>query len=204
MPRKEFESFTRLDASDVNTYLMDQSVMTFADTAARDTAITSPVAGMLTYLEDSKEYHSYTGSAWIPVLSTGAARAFTPIWTNLTVGNGTYDRSHYTIAGKTVTVSIFFVLGSTSAITGNLGLDMPAELSFAGTKPGVSDLLLADVSALTRFVGNARFTGSTNFSLRNHFVSGSFIGTAQTINATNPFTWTTGDSIQFGAVYEVA
>jgi hypothetical protein len=29
MPRKEFDAFTRLDASDINTYLMDQSVMVF-------------------------------------------------------------------------------------------------------------------------------------------------------------------------------
>jgi hypothetical protein len=64
MPRKEFESFTRLDASDVNTYLMDQSVMTFAGTAARGSAITTPVEGMVTYLEDSNSLQLYDGSRW--------------------------------------------------------------------------------------------------------------------------------------------
>jgi hypothetical protein len=71
MPRKEFEAFTRLDASDVNTYLMDQSVMTFADSGARGSAIDTPVEGMLTYLEDSKSYESYDGSSYVALASGG-------------------------------------------------------------------------------------------------------------------------------------
>jgi hypothetical protein len=65
MPRKEFESFTRLDASDVNTYLMDQSVMTFAGTAARGSAIGTATEGMYTHLEDSDALQFWNGSAWI-------------------------------------------------------------------------------------------------------------------------------------------
>jgi hypothetical protein len=64
MPRKEFVAFTRLDASDVNSFLMDQSVMTFADSAARDSAIPTPVEGMTSYLEDSNSLEVYDGSAW--------------------------------------------------------------------------------------------------------------------------------------------
>jgi hypothetical protein len=64
MPRKEFESFTRLDASDVNTYLMDQSVMTFGGTAARGSAIPTPAEGMVTYLEDSNSLQLYDGDGW--------------------------------------------------------------------------------------------------------------------------------------------
>jgi hypothetical protein len=67
MPRKEFDAFTRLDASDVNTYLMDQSVMTFASSAARGSAIATPVEGMVTYLEDSNDLSLYNGSAWVPL-----------------------------------------------------------------------------------------------------------------------------------------
>jgi hypothetical protein len=79
MPRKEFESFTRLDASDVNTYLMDQSVMTFAGTAARGSAITTPVEGMVTYLNDINSLSVYNGTAFttdrtIQVFAGTAAR----------------------------------------------------------------------------------------------------------------------------------
>jgi len=64
MPRTEFEAFTRLDASDVNTFLMDQSVMSFAGTAARGSAIATPVEGMVTYLEDSDLLSIYETGAW--------------------------------------------------------------------------------------------------------------------------------------------
>jgi hypothetical protein len=65
MPRKEFEAFTRLDASDVNTYLMDQSIMTFAGTAARGSAISTPVEGMYSHLNDTDSLEYYNGSAWV-------------------------------------------------------------------------------------------------------------------------------------------
>jgi len=65
MPRKEFEAFTRLDASDVNTFLMDQSVMTFATSAARGSAIATPVEGMVTYLEDNNSLQLWNGSQWV-------------------------------------------------------------------------------------------------------------------------------------------
>jgi hypothetical protein len=66
MPRKEFEAFTRLDASDVNTFLMDQTVMSFAGTAARGSAIPTPTLGMYTHLEDSPQrLEFYNGSAWV-------------------------------------------------------------------------------------------------------------------------------------------
>jgi hypothetical protein len=64
MPRKEFESFTRLDASDVNTFLMDQTVMSFAGTAARGSAIATPVEGMVTYLNDIDSLSVYNGTAF--------------------------------------------------------------------------------------------------------------------------------------------
>jgi hypothetical protein len=67
MPRKVFQGFSRLDASDLNTYLMDQAVQTFAGTAARGSAITTPVEGMVTYLEDLDRYDTYNGSSHVPM-----------------------------------------------------------------------------------------------------------------------------------------
>ncbi len=43
--RKVFTAGEVLTASDVNDYLMDQSVMVFAGTAARSSAIASPETG---------------------------------------------------------------------------------------------------------------------------------------------------------------
>lgn len=61
--RKTFVAGEVLQAADVNDYLMDQSVMVFAGTAARGSAIPSPSEGMVTYLEDADELQVYT-TAW--------------------------------------------------------------------------------------------------------------------------------------------
>jgi hypothetical protein len=64
MARKVFQNGYPLPASDINTYLMDQTVMTFASSTARTSAIATPAEGMLTWLEDVNKYQYYTGSAW--------------------------------------------------------------------------------------------------------------------------------------------
>jgi hypothetical protein len=90
MPRKEFEAFTRLDASDVNTFLMDQSVMTFASSAARGSAIPTPVEGMVAYLEDSDLLSIYDGSAWRTSLAPrGAVLQVVRTFTGTSVANST-------------------------------------------------------------------------------------------------------------------
>jgi len=70
MPKKEFDAFTRLDASDVNTFLMYQTVMSFAGKAARGSAIPAPVEGMVSYLNDSNLLSIYDGSNWKTSLAT--------------------------------------------------------------------------------------------------------------------------------------
>ena len=66
MPRKVFVGGAILTAADVNTNLMDQAVMSFAGTAARGSAIASPVEGMVTYLADTDSLEVYT-TVWGPV-----------------------------------------------------------------------------------------------------------------------------------------
>ena len=44
---------------------MNQSIIVFSNEAARTAAITSPIEGMVTYLEDTAAYESYDGAAWI-------------------------------------------------------------------------------------------------------------------------------------------
>ena len=65
-----FKTFTAgavLTASDVNNYLMEQGVMYFATTTARDTAITSPEDGMVAYIgsnDSSEGLYTYNGTSW--------------------------------------------------------------------------------------------------------------------------------------------
>jgi hypothetical protein len=70
MPRKVFTAGEVLAAADVNEFLMDQAVQSFAGTAARGSAIPSPVEGMAAYLEDANLISLYDGSAWKTSLAT--------------------------------------------------------------------------------------------------------------------------------------
>jgi hypothetical protein len=62
---KVFTNGSVLQASEVNENLMRQSVAVFSNAAARTAAITSPVEGQLTYLEDTNLYASWNGSSWV-------------------------------------------------------------------------------------------------------------------------------------------
>jgi len=56
-----------LTASDVNTYLMQQAVMVFADASARTSAIAAPSEGMVTYLTGTNVIEYYDGAAWVGI-----------------------------------------------------------------------------------------------------------------------------------------
>lgn len=63
---KTFNTGDVLTASDVNTYLMQQTVMVFASAAARTTALGANVAeGMLSYLKDTDQVEVYNGTSWV-------------------------------------------------------------------------------------------------------------------------------------------
>tara|TARA_Y100000114_G_scaffold67646_1_gene61986 strand:- start:1367 stop:1579 length:213 start_codon:yes stop_codon:yes gene_type:complete len=61
---KTFASGDVLTASDVQTFIMEQQVMVFADSTARDAAITSPTEGMFAYLKDTDSLVYHDGSSW--------------------------------------------------------------------------------------------------------------------------------------------
>lgn len=67
MAYKTFVNGYTLNASEVNTYLMNQTVMVFADATARSAALTAPTEGMVTYLSDTNAMTYYDGAAWVAV-----------------------------------------------------------------------------------------------------------------------------------------
>ena len=69
---KLFTSGSVLTAAQVNTYLMDQAVMRFADETARTNAFgglgePTLAEGMMSYLMDTDSVQVYDGSAWVSV-----------------------------------------------------------------------------------------------------------------------------------------
>jgi hypothetical protein len=69
---KLFNTGDVLTAAQVNTYLMQQTVMVFADSTARTTALSGVLAeGMLSYLSNTNAVEVYDGSSWVAVSNTG-------------------------------------------------------------------------------------------------------------------------------------
>lgn len=63
---KLFNTGDVLTAAEVNTYLQEQSVMVFANAAARTSALSGVLAeGMITYLKDTDAVEKYNGTSWI-------------------------------------------------------------------------------------------------------------------------------------------
>lgn len=118
MAKKTFVSGELLYAADVNSFLMNQSVMTFASDAARGSAIPSPTEGMVTYLNDVNQYQmnlSGTTGSWniiagqMPRLSLALGSAFTITTGSTTTVTGwtvAENRGSFTQASGVVTVPL--------------------------------------------------------------------------------------------------
>jgi hypothetical protein len=60
-----------VNASDFNNYLQEQVIMSFADSTARDSAVTSPEEAMFCFLRDTNTLQFYDGSTWANFIGEG-------------------------------------------------------------------------------------------------------------------------------------
>jgi len=99
--KKTFVAGEVLLAQDVNDFLMDQSVMNFATSAARSSAIPTPTEGMVTYLADSNAVQVYNGAAFV-----GVGKVLQVVSTNTGYDAGTtVSTATYTATGNTATIT---------------------------------------------------------------------------------------------------
>lgn len=142
---KLFNTGDVLTAAQVNTYLMQQSVMVFANSTARTTALSGVLAeGMLSYLIDTNAVEKYDGSAW-SAIGTGDIEGVTA-GTGLS-GGGT---------SGTVTLSID---STVATLTGSQTLTNKTL-----TSPIVSDAVIKGFEEDVNVVASAA-TGTINFDV---------------------------------------
>jgi hypothetical protein len=145
----------------------------------------------------SKASNTDLDYTWV---TSGAYTAWTPTWTNLTVGNGTLT-ARYTQVGKTVRFDLNLVFGSTTSITGVYpSFTLPISLSKSSAlingvwiDAGVIKYLNSYYSETPTIVYLIA-GGTTGFNYVKE------VG----VSATIPFTWGTNDSILVSGSYEVA
>ena len=89
MPYTTVVAGTTITASWGNANVRDQVVTPFASAAARTSAISSPVKGMVSYLADVDRLEMYTGAAWVRVSSEEAAIATRATGSTQSIPNNT-------------------------------------------------------------------------------------------------------------------
>jgi hypothetical protein len=201
--KKTFTAGETLTASDVNNYLMDQSVMVFGGTAARSSAVPTPSEGMIAVTTDNDELDYYDGSAWVPALPVGAWQSWAPTlsggWAN---GNGVWTAAYCQI-GKTVHVRGKFVVGSTT--TKGTGLDI--SLPVTANSNAVLATSLYTGYAVAGGTTTAQLSGfvstTTKITLNALSAAGTYLA-RNNVSATVPATWATNDEIYFSFTYEAA
>ena len=139
---KLFNTGDVLTAAQVNTYLMEQTVMRFATTSARDTALSGVLAeGMIAYIDADNNLYKYTGSAWVNIDSgstsplTTKGDLYTYSTTDARLGVGSNGDS--LVADSAATTGLRYQPGNGLAqgvING--GMDIwQRGTSFTGTSP---------------------------------------------------------------------
>jgi hypothetical protein len=135
-----------------------------------------------------------TGLKW-----AGAWTTWTPTIGNVTLGNGTVT-ARYAQIGKTITLSLRVVFGSTTTIIGSPNFTLPATAGCNSVLP----INITDAGTATWF-GQA---GIFAFDYTKCYLD--LIGVAGTyaqgaaFSSTAPFTWGTNDEFTVSGSYEVA
>jgi len=134
-----------------------------------------------------------------------AWKTWTPIWSNLTVGNGV-TIAYWTQIGKTVICNIGFTLGTTSAIGSQPNFTLPvlaaSRYTGSSSQPSLGNLYIED-AGVAGYYGAIRLGSNVQASLTALGSSGSYLNNAG-MTSTIPFTWGTGDFFIGTLTYEAS
>jgi hypothetical protein len=178
-------------------------VPVFVSTAARDAAFGGTgekdlADGQFCYLEVTpKRFQVYNGTGWQDWFVD--SDAFTPTWTNLTVGNGTVT-ARYIALGRFTYASIKFVFGSTSSITGTVSVSLPVAASATFTNQYIGQVRMLDAS-FGFFSGTIQQLSGTAGEILVTRSDGVYASDSL-INATIPMTWVTTDTMYINMFYQ--
>lgn len=138
-----------------------------------------------------------TGSGW-------AWSAWTPTWTNLTVGNGTYSYSKYIQMGKAVFARLALVLGSTSVIGTNPAFTLPVtsvDYAIGGSAQMRLGKGSIEDTGVTNYSADIIWATTTTANVAVLNSAGTYLTTVQ-VTVAVPAALGAGDSIGFEIFYE--
>jgi hypothetical protein len=126
--------------------------------------------------------------------------AYTASLTNIAKGNATTWTSKYYKFNQIGFVSVEFVFGSTSSVSGDITIGLPSGWTAPNQVQGLARLTAAGTVYVARWEINAAGTG---ILVRANNAAGTYLQSTN-CSATVPGTWTTNDTIRFLAVMELS
>lgn len=135
----------------------------------------------------------------------GSMQAWTPTWTNLTLGNGTVT-AKYKKVGKMVHCRVHVLFGSSTSISGSVTFTLPVT---AATLPGTINLhalgrsRFYDASVPVGLDGVVTQNSTTTALLAVLDSSGTY-AKAVTLSSSVPFSWAVSDELTAVFSYEAA
>jgi hypothetical protein len=201
MPYTTVVAGTVITASWGNANVRDQVVTPFGSAAARTSAVTAPIQGMVSTLTDIDTFEAYDGTNWVAIASWASWDTYNPTWGSSgsapSIGNGTLV-GRYQKFGRSVKLFIRLTWGSTtSGGTGNWTFTLPSDLSLDNTYMG--GFAWDNSVSLTLPVASRMDSGAATVAQIGAHTSA---GTGALITATHPFTWATSDELSIGGVYQ--
>ena len=136
----------------------------------------------------------------------GSYTAYTPSFSaGVTIGNGVVSGA-YCRVNDFVHVYGIFTLGTTSAVTGGINVDVPININagMMSTSMIYGFVNYLDASTSERYDGGTLYNATaTSIALRVQVSSGTYVASAA-LSATVPFTWASSDKILWNLYYRAA
>lgn len=164
-----------------------------------------PYRGQLVFETDTNSFVARdTSDAWQTAVPLGAWTAYTPTFTNLTVGNGTLSGGSVRL-GRTIHFYVKFILGTTSTVgtAPTFSLPVAASARYSSTTLDVLGRVLILDAGTADFGGVSMFASSTTGALQVYNAASTYLQ-VNGFTATVPMTWTTGDGFVVYGTYEAA
>lgn len=155
MPYTTNVAGTTITAAWGNANVRDQVVSPFASAAARTSAITSPVAGMVSYQSDTQALYYYNGTSWVLVSPQAAGAA------DATSGTTTSTTFTDTLTGAS-TLAVSF----TAPASGQIVVSVAATMANGGANNVVIGFRLSGASTVAASdARSANMLGASAFRL---------------------------------------
>jgi len=174
-------------------------------------------SGAVTRLGIGTNGQVLTVASGVPSWATGGGfgtiTAYTPTWTGITIGNGTFQNVGYSTSGDLVWYSGQFIWGSTTSATGVFKLSLP--VNGLGTATGVDGRQPAQnfgalCQSSTGYIYNFAVTlqnasPATTFNLQSLLTNSTYLqNQVQYLQNTVPITYATNDCIAWNFFYRKA